>query len=329
MSSNSLVNRCQGWTNPSTSFYGPVILSLSSYYSPAGLTSLVTISGENFYSYSTVLFGTYSPAVYFINSNTLQFYVPSSLYPGSYPVQVYNGSIGSNIVTYTLDNSSGYWILNPNNSITNTNTGGLELSGPIQFPDGTIQNTAYNPLVGEIKMYGGLTLPAGYLWCNGISLNIVDYPQLFSVIKYTYTTPPGGPTFNLPNLLQKFPIGSQDTTNININYKNSDGTNSTLATGGNQQMLPNQLGTHTHNFNATTTISTGNYIESIGVNNANNTTVTTAPTGQRVVNVNSVTQAFTNLPLTTTGTVGNNIYTNEQEDLLPPFTVVQYIICYQ
>jgi microcystin-dependent protein len=317
--------QCQGWTNPSTVFYGPVILSLSSYFSPAGSTNLVTIYGENFYSYSTVLFATYNPSVYFISSNTLQFYVPASLYPGIYPLQVYNGSTGSNIVTYTLDNSSGYWILNPNNSITNTNTGGLELAGPIQFPDGTIQNTAYNPLIGEIKLYGGLTLPPDYLWCNGSTLNITDFPELFSVISNKYGGD-GITTFNLPNLQQKFPIGSSNTSNMDIVYKNPDGSTNTLVTGGNQQMTTNQLGTHTHNFNNTTTINSGNYIESIGVNNANNTTVTTAPTGQRVVNVNSVTQSFTNLSLTTT--VGNNDYTNQQEDLLPPFTVVQYIICY-
>ena len=83
-------NRCKGWTNPSSITFGPQIDSLSGYYSPAGSTTLVSINGQNFFSYSTISFGTYSPTVYFINSNILQFYVPSTLNSGTLPVQVFN-----------------------------------------------------------------------------------------------------------------------------------------------------------------------------------------------------------------------------------------------
>jgi hypothetical protein len=116
-------NRCQGWTNPSSINFGPQIISLSGYYSPAGSTTLVSINGQNFFSYSIIAFGTFKPTVYFINSNLLQFYVPSTLNSGTFPVQVFNGSIGSNSVNYTIDNASGYWLLT-NGSITNTNTSG-------------------------------------------------------------------------------------------------------------------------------------------------------------------------------------------------------------
>jgi hypothetical protein len=116
-------NRCQGWTNPTNNLFGPKIYSLSSLYSPAGSTSLVSVNGENFYYYSTISFGTYNPTVYFINSNLLQFYVPTNLNSGTYPVQVFNASIPSNSVNYTIDNSSGYWLLTSNGNISNTNTG--------------------------------------------------------------------------------------------------------------------------------------------------------------------------------------------------------------
>jgi len=115
-------NRCKGWTNPSSISFAPQIDSLSGYYSPAGSTTLVSINGQNFFSYSTISFGTYSPTVYFINSNILQFYVPSTLNSGTLPVQVFNGSVQSNSVNYTIDNASGYWLLNSNGSISNTNT---------------------------------------------------------------------------------------------------------------------------------------------------------------------------------------------------------------
>jgi hypothetical protein len=115
-------NRCKGWTNPSSITFGPQIDSLSGYYSPAGSTTLVSINGQNFFSYSTISFGTYRPTVYFINSNILQFYVPSTLNSGTLTVRVVNGSVSSNFVNYTIDNASGYWLLNSNGSISNTNT---------------------------------------------------------------------------------------------------------------------------------------------------------------------------------------------------------------
>jgi hypothetical protein len=118
-------NKCQGWVNPSSVFFGPQITSLSGYQSPAGSNTVVSVNGTNFYSYSSISFGTFNPTVYFINSNILQFYVPNTLTSGTFPVQVFNGSVGSNIVNYTIDNASGYWLLNSNGSISNTNTNSL------------------------------------------------------------------------------------------------------------------------------------------------------------------------------------------------------------
>ena len=68
------------------------------------------------------------PFFVFINSNILQFYVPSNLNSGTFPVQVFNGSVGSNNIDYTIDNASGYWLLNSNGSISNTNTSGVTVS---------------------------------------------------------------------------------------------------------------------------------------------------------------------------------------------------------
>ena len=67
-----------------------------------------------------------------------------------------------------------------NNSIINTNSGNIEVSqniilnninqypspssSYIQFSDGSQQVTAYKTIIGEIKMYAGLTLPPNYVW---------------------------------------------------------------------------------------------------------------------------------------------------------------------
>lgn len=121
-------NKCKGWVNPSSLSYAPQIISLSGYFSPSGSTTLVSINGSNFYSYSKIAFGTYYPTVYFINSNIIQFYVPNTLNSGTFPVQVFNGTTESNSVNYTIDNASGYWLINSNSTITNTNTNSVSVS---------------------------------------------------------------------------------------------------------------------------------------------------------------------------------------------------------
>ena len=143
-----------GWAPPSNLFV-PVISYLSSYYSPAASNSIVVIFGSNFYSYSTVKFSTYSPTVYFINSNQIEFYVPPSLTSGTYSVQVFNGSIASNVVNYTIDNASGFWILDSDGTISNSNSisgtgGGLTINGLVSQNLGTNSfNTAFG--TGALK----------------------------------------------------------------------------------------------------------------------------------------------------------------------------------
>ena len=137
-------NKCNGWTNPSVVFSGPNIAFLSGYQSPAGSYTVVSVNGYNFYSYSIVRFGTFFPTVYFINSNILQFYVPATLSSGTFPVQVFNGSNPSNSVNYTIDNASGYWLLNGNESISNTNSGIISISALSRGPPLTIKLPIYN-----------------------------------------------------------------------------------------------------------------------------------------------------------------------------------------
>ena len=96
-------NKCRGWSNP---FIGPQITNLSGYQSSVSSTSIITINGYNFYPYSRIVFGTLNPTVYFVNSTILRFYIPVNLTYGIYPVQVFNESIGSNIVTYTLNDTT-------------------------------------------------------------------------------------------------------------------------------------------------------------------------------------------------------------------------------
>jgi hypothetical protein len=168
--SNLLFNTglCQGWASPTTNYAVPTITFLSGTFSPAGGTTLVAIFGTNFKLYSTIKFGTYTPTMIFINSEQIDFYVPSSASFGNYPVQVFNDTYGSNIVTYTLDDAPGFWYLNPtySNVISNSNTGGLSINGPITINN--IPNAPNPDIISDLIFpdYG-----QAIIWSNTISIS--------------------------------------------------------------------------------------------------------------------------------------------------------------
>jgi hypothetical protein len=123
---------CRGWSDPKGyPTLIPTIDYLTQYFSPAGSTTLVVIFGKNFRAFSKILFGVTNPPTIYISSNQIEFYVPTSLLPGSYPVQVFNDTLASNILLYTIDNSSGYWLIQANQQITNTNPLGVNVSANV------------------------------------------------------------------------------------------------------------------------------------------------------------------------------------------------------
>lgn len=124
-------NSCVGWSNPSLITVKPTITTLSGFYSPAGSSSMVVLYGTNFRTFSRIQFGTFNPVTIFISSNQIEFYVPITALPGSYPIQVFNDNLASNVVMYTIDNASGYWLLDlPTQRIQNTNFGGVTVTKP-------------------------------------------------------------------------------------------------------------------------------------------------------------------------------------------------------
>lgn len=63
------------------------------------------------------------------------------------------------------------------------------------------------PGVGKIDYFGGpvAKIPSNSLLCDGASYAVADYPFLFAIIGYTYGG--AGAFFNVPNLVDRFPIG--------------------------------------------------------------------------------------------------------------------------
>ena len=162
-------------------------------------------------------------------------------------------------------------------------------------------------------MWGGTFLPSDkYLWCDGTQYPVNStYQALYNIIGTTY----GGTSgfFNVPDLRQRFPIGAQSTNSMNITL---NGT--TLVEGGNKTMTENQLAYHSHTWNGNIGYSEGTNT-GLGVGNFNGGT----PGDKNRV----VSDGGTSIIINVNGSVGTTPST--QEDILPPFTVVNFIICYQ
>lgn len=54
------------------------------------------------------------------------------------------------------------------------------------------------PIGGMIRWHSSISLPIGWLSCNGASLDKVEYSALFGVIQYTYGG--SGANFTLPTI---------------------------------------------------------------------------------------------------------------------------------
>ncbi len=62
--------------------------------------------------------------------------------------------------------------------------------------------------VGDIKMIAYGPAPDGWLTCDGTTLLIGDYPELYAVIGNTFEPDPQPFQFRLPNFRSIFPIGT-------------------------------------------------------------------------------------------------------------------------
>ncbi len=61
---------------------------------------------------------------------------------------------------------------------------------------------------GIISAYGAATPPLGWLLCDGSAVDRTVYAALFSVIGTTWGIGDGTTTFNIPNLVDRFPLGA-------------------------------------------------------------------------------------------------------------------------
>lgn len=99
--------------------------------------------------------------------------------------------------------------------------------------------------VGEITLTAlplGTAIRAGYEKCDGRSLGIASYPDLYSVIGTTYGTAGGAGTFQVPNLTARIPMGVDYDNTLALGLT----TSGTIAGEHTQTLTIANLPAHTH-----------------------------------------------------------------------------------
>lgn len=176
---------------------------------------------------------------------------------------------------------------------------------------------------GEITMWGGLTAPDGALLCNGAAVSRAVYSDVFAVLGTSYGAGDGETTFNLPNLVGKFPMGVS-------------GSELRGATGGSAAvtLTVGNLPAHTHAIDhdhaSFTTASGGGHVHGHAQFHGNNDGIS-----NQVTKDGSTTEAVANpadglhthdvnVPAYTgaSGSTGSGTAVNTR----PPFVAVNFII---
>lgn len=98
--------------------------------------------------------------------------------------------------------------------------------------------------IGNIIAYTGLSVPNGYLVCDGSAVGREEYPELFAVIGTTYGAGDGLTTFNIPNLLGKAGLGSSQNHVVG----SSGGEETHLLDSEETPLHLHSIPQHTHNL---------------------------------------------------------------------------------
>lgn len=98
--------------------------------------------------------------------------------------------------------------------------------------------------IGNIIAYTGLSVPSGYLVCDGSAVGREEYPELFAVIGTTYGAGDGVLTFNIPNLLGKAALGSSQNHVVG----SSGGEETHLLDSAETPLHLHSIPQHTHNL---------------------------------------------------------------------------------
>jgi len=152
-------------------------------------------------------------------------------------------------------------------------------------------------------MWPTTSAPSGYLLCNGSAVSRTTYSTLFSILGTTFGSGDGSTTFNLPNYVDKMPIGS--------------GTIATAVgiTGGSKDAI---VVSHTHSIT-----DPGHQHQ---LSTGQNTTSGTASPGYLTDTNAGIIATYAKAATTTTGISINTTGSSGTNANLPPYLGINFII---
>ena len=119
-----------------------------------------------------------------------------------------------------------------------------------------VKNIATVP-AGAIFPFAGITVPTGYVICDGTEVLISSYPDLFAVLQYNYKALSlliGSGTFALPDFRGRFPLGLDNMSNSGTDSSADRVTDASAdilgGTGGRSEIsiTKNNLPQHVHDL---------------------------------------------------------------------------------
>ena len=112
-----------------------------------------------------------------------------------------------------------------------------QLTGTVGYAQLAADVTTTLVPVGTIHMWPTSVAPTGFLLCNGQAVSRITYNPLYVLFGTTFGAGDNSSTFNLPNFLNRFPMGAGTSANYAIG-----------ATGGSADAI---VVSHTHTFSGT------------------------------------------------------------------------------
>lgn len=205
-------------------------------------------------------------------SNNVTIRVPSGVggqwtvvaaFTGSYTVTFGNIAGGSSVVL-----AQGYnnlVISDGTNIVSASSVGGrsvgtsannlvaLDSNAKLPAVDGSQLVNVSGVPAGTILPFAGVSEPAGWAFCDGRSMSVASYPNLYAAIGATYGSGGAG-TFNLPDLRGRAPVGKDNMGGNSagrITPSGSGITGTSLGATGGQESVTltiNQIPPHTHSY---------------------------------------------------------------------------------
>ena len=171
------------------------------------------------------------------------------------------------------------------------------------------------PMIGEVRLFGGNFAPRGWAFCEGQLLAISQNQALFSILGTTYGGD-GRTTFGLPDLRGRTPIGPGNGPGLSDYRLGQKGGQETV------QLNSNQMPSHTHGAQASFTVG----VNAETSNSAEGAGAVLGEAGANIYNGNAADGALggVNASVTVGGAGGGQAHENRS-----PYLACYYIIALQ